>query len=460
MKGSTLFLFLSLFATGHLSAQNAQTLWDSIKNHTKPLIEPAFLDQFDAPFRHALADYGWEDGLQISPNGLDLYALYAPMDLFSRTEFLLQNPNLPICDWVGNMGFLRPYASFYGMDLVTNPFGCDSFPNIDILYAHRNSVNEDFSAWQLSGMPTPFQIEAGPAPLISETDPGKLDLFAYTGPGDLWMIKNTTLNPTGISNAIRLPYPINPLSNEFIADNAFLARILGDAIILVYEKYTDPGDRVFMYTLSADGGDTWNEPKAISSITNSVGHIEHPSLYKDENQEWWLYFSIDYQYISRAKQLVPGDWDSWGAPENILSKGNATSLGEPTVTQNGDISFSLAYFNPLLNDNTDRYDIDPWFLPRKAISGIKPTLQPAVSNVQVYPNPANETINLDFNLAQSGLISVKISDPLGNTLKTLNERREAGRNQIRQSLEDLPSGVYCLIIETEYGSVNKLVVKQ
>ena len=398
MKKSIL-TFLLFVLVSVLHAQNIQYVWDSIKNSTMPVVLPEFVNAYETPYKQPLAAYGWEDGLQISSDGLHLYAFYTPMDIVSWQTFLASNSNLPICSTIGNMSYVRPYADTYGIDLVTNPFGCDSFPNLDIVYSQRNSVNDSFVNWQLSGIPRPGAIEGGPAPLFSEEDSGQLDLFCFTGPGDIWMIQSTTANPTGIDNAIRLPTPINPETNEFIADNAFLERINGDSIILIYEKYVDAGMRDFMYTLSDDGGNTWGEPQLITTITNSLGHIEHPSLYHDPNtEEWWLYFSIDFAFIARARQTIAGNWDSWDTPENIVSKGNALSLGEPTVTKYGDISFSLAYINTVSNDSTDVYDLDPWFLPHISTSGLNHTAITDNSiQLTTQPNPFSHSTILHTN---------------------------------------------------------------
>jgi hypothetical protein len=348
------------------------------------------------------------------------------------------------------MSFIRPYANTYGIDLVTNPFGCDSFPNIDILYSHRHTLIDSFLFWQLSGIPRPGSIEGGPATLFSETDSSQLDLFCFTGNGDIWMIRNTTANPTGIDNAIRLPAPINPDSTEFNADNAFLERINGDSIILIYEKYTNPSIRDFMFTLSADTGNTWSIPKTITTITNSLGHIEHPSLYKDNSSnEWWLYFSIDYTYITRARQAIAGNWDSWDTPENIIYKGNALSLGEPTVTKNGDISFSLAYINTVINDTTDVYDLDPWFLPYITATGINNIVNDNQVKLKAQPNPFSyyTTLQTDKILKDATLTVYNI---FGQQVKQI--KNISGQTIVFQR-DDLSSGLYFIRMTEENISI-------
>jgi len=423
---------------------NPVLVWDSIKNSTMPTVETQFQSEFGIPYKQPLADYGWEDGLQISLDGLNLYALYSPMDLLSWQNYFTTHLNLPICNLVGNMSYIRPYAQTYGMDMVTNPFGCDSFANIDILYAHRNSLSDSFTSWQLSGIARPGAIEGGPATLFSETDPNHLDLFMFTGNSDIWKIKNTFRNPSGIDSAIRLPSPINAFTNEFNADNAFMERIHGDSIILIYEKYTDPTSRVFMTAQSSDIGATWSTPQAITTITNSLGHIEHPCLYKDNSNQWWLYFSINYTYIARAKQMMAGNWDSWGTPEMIIFKGNALSIGEPTVTRNGDISFSVAYKNTVINDSTDVYELDPWFLPSNSSTTGIANIEKQIA-VAVYPNPFSSETILKMNTRLKNA-TLTIYNTFGQQVTQL--KNLSGQTVIVHR-DNLPSGLYFLQLEQE-----------
>jgi hypothetical protein len=406
------FFPVAIFLSLSVQAQTPQMVWDSIKNATAPVIDPAFVTVYDAAYRQPLADYGWEDGVHLSPDGLNLYALYSPMDFLSWNLFFYSYPTTAPCNLFANMDFMRTYANTYGMDMTSNFFACDSFVNIDILYSNRATLNDSFLTWQLSGIARGAQWEGGPAPLFSETNPNVVDLFMFTGLGDIWMIQNTGLNPSGIGAATRLPAPINPDSNEFIADNAFLEHISPDSVILIYEKYTDPNFRDFMFTISTDTGLTWSTPQTITTITNSLGHIEHPCLYKDTLNQWWLYFSIDYNVIVRSQQAISGNWDSWSAPQTLFSKGNALSIGEPTVSRNGDISFSLAYQNPNSADTSDVYDLDPWILPAHSTTSVSESVSPG--HVLIYPNPASG--QLIISSAESEIKTIVIRNAIGQVV--------------------------------------------
>ena len=450
---SILFIPIFFLLLKVASAQSPQNVWDSIKANIIPIVLSPFDNEFEVPYKQPLADYGWEDGLHISPDGLHLYCLYSPSDFFSYLNFFSSNLNLPLCSLFGNMSYIRSYANTYAMDMTTNPFGCDSYAaNIDILYAQRNSIAESFVTWQLSGIARPFLQEGGPAPLVSETNPNALDLFMFTGDGDIWMMSNTSANPTGINSAIRLPPPINPEGAEFIVDNPSLTRLSGDTVIVVYEKYLDDNPRQFMYSISDNIGVSWSMPQAINSIDNSLGNIEHPFLHKDNLNQWWLYYSIGFTYISIAKQTISGNWDSWDTPEHIIHKGNAEGIGEPSLTNYGDISFSLVYKNNIINDATDVYDIDPWFLPINISTNSLPNI--GFDNkfeLKIYPNPFSQSTTFESNYALKNA-TLYLYNSFGQLVRQIENI--SGQSFILERL-DLRSGIYFIIL----ADLNGVLIK-
>jgi Secretion system C-terminal sorting domain len=461
MKKSKLICLIAVLLPLTHFAQNPVATWDSIKSAAMPQVDPAFQSVYGTPYRQPLADYGWEDGLEISSDGLHLYALFSPIDLVSWNTFVNSNLSLPLCSLFANMDYLRPYASTFGMDLTSNFFGCDSIVNIDIVYANRASIMDPFNAWQLSGIARGQLIEGGPSPLFSDTNPANVDLFFFTGNNDIYVIRNTTANPNSIATATRLPSPINPDSSEFNADNAHIQRLNGDSLILIYEKYTDPGLRTFMFSLSPDLALTWSTPIAITTVTNSLGHIEHPHLNKDALGQWWLYYSLDLDRIVRSRLLTPGNWDSWDVPETILTKGNAISIGEPTVTETGDISFSLAYQNQVIQDSTDVYDLDPWFLPNlNTISREKPT-QSANLDATLFPNPFSNSLSIKVQNHKGAGCRIELITPTGVVI----QRSEYGDSDLIHSqnipldVESLKPGIYIVKVESGQETCFRQCVK-
>lgn len=85
---------------------------------------------------------------------------------------------------------------------------------------------------------------------------------------------------------------------------------------------------------------------------------------------------------------------------------------------------------------------------------------------QNYPNPFNPSTSIEFNLPESGFVSIKVFDMLGREVATLvNETMDAGNHTVEFSTDninrELSSGVYIYQLETEHfvQSKNMLLVK-
>ena len=342
--------------------QDPKLQWEQLKADISPQMAEDFANSYELPFRQPLSAFGWEDGLHVSSDGLHLYALYYPGDLLAWTQFFMANiDELELCELLGNTDYIRPYAETFEIDMNTNSLGCEDFINVDILYSNRISENSSFTEWQLSNIARPATVEGSPFPLFEEEDASKANIFLFTRESGIWMIRNTTANPSGIEGAIRLPAPINPETNEFNPDNPHLERLEDDRLLLVFEKYINSDIREFYYSHSQDNGENWDEPIKMNTISSELGKIEHPHLYKDQEGQWWMYFSLNCD-IYRAKQMEPNDWDAWVEAEKVIDKGNSNCVGEPTLTDDGDISFVVVYENKANGNNKDTHDIDPWYV--------------------------------------------------------------------------------------------------
>lgn len=427
-----LILFICAVSSG-LYVHAQQSAWDALKPEIAPELTPAYTGIYNTPQPLPLADYGWEDGLQVSFDGLHLYTLYAPADLLSWVGYFVSNPGLPICESLGSGKFIRPYAGDYGMDMHTNIFDCDTFMNLDILHAERASLDLPFTDWTLSNIARPGTIEGGPYPIFNSDNPDLIDHFLFTGPGDIWMINNTTANPDNIESAVRLPNPINPLTNEFTADNPMMRRLGGDSLLLIYEKYTDPEFRDFMYSVSDDDGISWSTPQIITTINNDAGHIEHPMLYFD-GDAMWMYYSRNFD-IYASKQLIPGNWDSWGEERAIILKGNAVGIGEPSLSANGDLYFVTVMQNP--DNPLDAADADPWMAKIITPNSIasSPTLTFSIS-----PNPATDFCVINLPVADTYTLTVYALDG------RLIEYQQFTGMTYNLSVEDFSAGIYQICI--------------
>ncbi|MFZ0454260.1 MAG: T9SS type A sorting domain-containing protein [Ignavibacteriaceae bacterium] len=79
---------------------------------------------------------------------------------------------------------------------------------------------------------------------------------------------------------------------------------------------------------------------------------------------------------------------------------------------------------------------------------------------QNYPNPFNPTTNIEFQIAKSGFVSLKIYNTLGKEVATLvNEERPAGIYDIKFDASKLTSGIYFYKLQNDnHSQVKKMVI--
>ncbi len=82
-----------------------------------------------------------------------------------------------------------------------------------------------------------------------------------------------------------------------------------------------------------------------------------------------------------------------------------------------------------------------------------------LNNVQVYPNPVTDQINLKYEISRNSLVSIKILDVLGNEVITIfSQRVEAGEKTYTYLLNNkLPRGFYFIRIIAGTESVIKRI---
>ncbi len=318
---------------------------------------------YGTPFIQPLNVGGWEDGLYITRDGLELYAIYLPIDAFSLNEAL---KNDPVC--FDYLPYFRPPDM--GIDLITNPWGCNNFFQGDIIISSRTNLSCEFTLWESSNLKRSVSNEGGACGILKDSE--TFDVFLFTqnrndvDDMEIMLMKDVPRNPS-ITDQISVPI----VSTEGVEDNPHIERLDGNTLLLFFDR-----DRYMYYTKSEDNGDSWNDAVLFSGILNAQAPYDvQPHLWND-GTDWWVYFCADNENgvrcIYKSIQLISGNWDSWGErilviePVKIAGElGMIIGVGEPSLTDDGDISFVTIYGDPRSQDITDVYDCDPWFLPRK-----------------------------------------------------------------------------------------------
>lgn len=340
--------------------------WEEIKRRAMPFV--ALPDEFGTPYKLPIAVGGWEDGLYITRDGLDLYCIYLPVDVFSF--FFLGD---------GDISNFSAYSAYrrgptFGMDLRTNPIGAPEWLHGDILHTHRTSVDEPFPEWHLSNLARPVWSEGAVQTIMK--DGSTADIFAYTSNHnssaeidnvDILVFRNSSRDPSGIGEP--LPAPVT--TSDYKEDNPHFERLDSQNLVLFYDSNRPggAGSLDIWYSTSSDDGATWAQPQPVTTINTELEQ-QQPHLFQDASGRWYLYYANEDSRtrkleVWRVRLSKLGNWDSWTEHELVIGVGNTFTLGEPTLTKNGDIAFVVVYDAGEQATATDRFDADPWFLPRK-----------------------------------------------------------------------------------------------
>jgi hypothetical protein len=112
---------------------------------------------------------------------------------------------------------------------------------------------------------------------------------------------------------------------------------------------------------------------------------------------------------------------------------------------------------------TDRARIDNInFPPMNLITDVSSTIPLLSSELNVYPNPASDVLNITYNLDKGGFTSLQVFSAIGQEVKALakNENQSAGNHQAAINTSGLNAGLYFVKLTTENGNkVQKFIVR-
>lgn len=337
----------------------AATGWEDAKKSQIPVT--AKPEEYEAPVRQPMASLAWEDGVYISRDGLTLYSDYMLCDLLS---FVWSKQDMKEI-WRFQRG------PEIGQDL-SNPLKTGhNWIHIDMVASTRKSTSEPFGPWHLTKLSGKYGNLAGVAAI------GKGDLYPFvaytddiTGGTKIKLLRNVGRDLAGDDQGSFLPGNIN---DKYHADNPHIEirdPEHTDHLILFFDSDNRPGlgQHDIFYSTSDDGGKSWTGPFPVSTV-NSSADEQQPHLFQEKGQ-WWLYLTATNPKdgklgIFRYRQVKPGDWNKWDLRELVVSAGTTVSVGEPTLTEDGDLSFVAITVNKDHGTATDKYDCDPWLMKRK-----------------------------------------------------------------------------------------------
>lgn len=417
-----------------VTALYSQPNWPAIKANAQFVVADT---SYATPYIQALNVPGWEDGLFISEDGLNLYSTYLPLDALSWYFAFAQNPACFNFD-----PYYRP--PLLGIDTVTNPWACPNYINSDIIIGQRTNAGLNFNPWTSSNLRSPVTFDGAADGVLLNKD--SFDVFVFTKDlggaqhEDIYFMRNVPVNPNS-STAI----PIMSTASQ--EDNPNIDRVNDSTLVLFFDR-----DRYIYYSTSTDNGNTWAAPVQVTQVLNDQAPYDvQPNLWFD-GTDWWIFFCANdingIRSIYKSKQQIPGNWDSWGAKQMVIQSGVVNggygavyAVGEPTLTKWGDLSFVAIYGDAASADTTDRYDCDPWLLPKKGSAMHQQVFSDSRSSLlKVFPVPA--TNDLTVCDEEAGIREVYIYDLRGAEIR--HEILSYKKDILKIDISGLPVGSYIL----------------
>lgn len=277
---------------------------------------------------------------------------------------------------------------------------------------------------------------------------GNKQFFASNRPPssniDIWMVERTT--DTTWSDPVRLDNPVNSNAED------------GSACV------TTNGTLYFKSRRGGGIGGSWLYRSPL--INGSYSQVESlGNLINTGPQETEPFMATDESYLIFTSNARPGydGWDlwicfrkadsSWTEPVNMGSQIN-TAANEygPRVSPDGNYLF---FTRENAGNTMDIYWVSSGIidsLKSTVLTSIHPLLE---QNIQLYPNPTNNTIIIQFGKLSYKTASVKLMDIEG---KLILSDTCKGLPAVTIDLTMKPKGIYILRIDIDGEVYNKKIV--
>ncbi len=83
-----------------------------------------------------------------------------------------------------------------------------------------------------------------------------------------------------------------------------------------------------------------------------------------------------------------------------------------------------------------------------------------LANLNVFPNPTENLVSIEFELTETKDVSIEIKNVLGQTIKTISNSFTTGNNKIEIDVSKFSSGIYFVQIQSENKITSKKFIKE
>ncbi|MCF8275609.1 MAG: T9SS type A sorting domain-containing protein [Flavobacteriales bacterium] len=442
MKTTTVLLAIALFACTLLNDQNAaiaQTFWT--KDATNPVLRR---DTVLANLPHDI--YAISD-CWVLKEGATYKMWYTGGGLNYPTDTELRSR---ICYATSSDGVnWTKYAGNPVLDVSYNG-AWDSLgvETVSVIIDEDAPAGQRYKMWYAGQYFNEYRYEIG---------------YAYSADGISWTKHGNPVLQVGTANEWDNGFLEGP---SVVKDGSTYQMWYCGYDVTVNGSPTD-GKASIGYATSTDGIN-WtkyaNNPIMVTGVGNweSV-YVQDPHVIKDDlgYYMWYGGGSDDSHYDQQVGYATSFDGINWGkSPLNpVLTRGNPGDWDQlvasfPSVINDGG-GYKMWYtgkdVDPLPENSTAYY----WEIGYATSS---PTgMEEFASNpneMQIYPNPATETIYITFPPSETGQKHLLIFNSLGALVQTVNTNQA-----VQINIADLPAGLYFIQMNSDNGSVTNRLVK-
>ena len=184
----------------------------------------------------------------------------------------------------------------------------------------------------------------------------------------------------------------------------------------------------------------------FGATTLPVKLIKFEAVQENENIKilWSTASEINSEYF---KILRSSDGQNFEIINKVFAAGNSNTL----------LEYSIIDEKPLKGTNYYKlveYDFDGTQQESEVITQI---LEKEISELLVYPNPANDKVKFNFNSETTGIYFLKIFNSNGIELYSALLPVQVGENIFTIPMQDYPSGVYSFVV---YNNNSKISSQQ
>jgi hypothetical protein len=233
----------------------------------------------------------------------------------------------------------------------------------------------------------------------------------------------------------------------------------GKVVTASYQSLTHKGNSfyaigIFQGHTISDSARTCTDCHNTEIVNNYKTSGELPVAQWDTNQNKIVH--------TQGVIPVPPDWQQALKLDFVTYTGSVTDPLKPFdptkwVLQESDADGShMLYAEPLTAEQMDKLAMNV-----VAVEDGSTPLPEKFELVQNYPNPFNPSTNIEFRLAKTTTVTLKIYNLLGEEIQTLisKETMSAGTHKFSFRADGLPSGIYVYKLETpEFTQVRKMTL--